>query len=379
MENVLEKKASDQNTNDNNGQKAAAKKKNRTFALILIVLVVVGGIYGISKYIHAKNNEGTDDAQINGNISPVVARISGFIVSVRVNDNQLVKKGDTLLILDDRETKIRVMQAQAALENAKSSLYVAQVNTSAANANTASSESNITTAEANIQAAEVRMWRAQKDFERYSDLIKDHSVTQVQYEQALAEKQTAERQLKVLSDQKKSTESQAKAVASQSNATAQQIKVAASVVKQREADLQSALLDLSYTIITAQADGQLSAVNFEPGQLVQAGQQLFNIVVNNDIWVTANFKETQLEKMRVGQSATIEADVFPGHEFEAKVASFSPATGSRFALLPPDNASGNFVKVVQRIPIKIKFANSSDSLIKQLRPGMNVFAEVHFK
>ncbi len=379
MENVLEKKASDQNTNDNNGQKAATKKKNRTFALILIVLVVVGGIYGISKYIHAKNNEGTDDAQINGNISPVVARISGFVVSVRVNDNQLVKKGDTLLILDDRETKIKVMQAQAALENAKSSLYVAQVNTSAANANTASSESNITTAEANIQAAEVRMWRAQKDFERYSDLIKDHSVTQVQYEQALAEKQTAERQLKVLSDQKKSSESQAKAVASQSNATAQQIKVAASVVKQREADLQSALLDLSYTIITAQADGQLSAVNFEPGQLVQAGQQLFNIVVNNDIWVTANFKETQLEKMRVGQSATIEADVFSGHEFEAKVASFSPATGSRFALLPPDNASGNFVKVVQRIPIKITFTNASDSLIKQLRPGMNVYAEVHFK
>ena len=379
MENVLEKKASDQNTNDNNGQKAATKKKNRTFALILIVLVVVGGIYGISKYIHAKNNEGTDDAQINGNISPVVARISGFVVSVRVNDNQLVKKGDTLLILDDRETKIKVMQAQAALENAKSSLYVAQVNTSAAHANTASSESNITTAEANIQAAEVRMWRAQKDFERYSDLIKDHSVTQVQYEQALAEKQTAERQLKVLSDQKKSSESQAKAVASQSNATAQQIKVAASVVKQREADLQSALLDLSYTIITAQADGQLSAVNFEPGQLVQAGQQLFNIVVNNDIWVTANFKETQLEKMRVGQSATIEADVFSGHEFEAKVASFSPATGSRFALLPPDNASGNFVKVVQRIPIKITFTNASDSLIKQLRPGMNVYAEVHFK
>ena len=379
MENVLEKKASDQNTNDNNGQKAAAKKKNRTFALILIVLVAVGGVYGISKYIHAKNNEGTDDAQINGNISPVVARISGFVVSVRVNDNQLVKKGDTLLILDDRETKIKVMQAQAALENAKSSLYVAQVNTSAANANTASSESNITTAEANIQAAEVRMWRAQKDYERYSDLIKDHSVTQVQYEQALAEKQTAERQLKVLSDQKKSSESQAKAVASQSNATAQQIKVAASVVKQREADLQSALLDLSYTIITAQADGQLSAVNFEPGQLVQAGQQLFNIVVNNDIWVTANFKETQLEKMRVGQSATIEADVFSGHEFEAKVASFSPATGSRFALLPPDNASGNFVKVVQRIPIKITFTNASDSLIKQLRPGMNVYAEVHFK
>jgi len=380
MENAVEKKAPNNNGKNQAGQEQPAnKKKNKTFAIILVLLVGIGATYGISKYIHARHNEDTEDAQINGNISPVVARVSGFVTLVRVNDNQFVKKGDTLLILDDRELKIKVMQAQAALENAKSSMGVAEVNTSVAQANTVSSESNINTAEANIQAAEVRMWRAQKDFERYSDLIKDHSITQLQYEQALAEKQSAERQMKVLSDQKKATESQAKAVASQSHATAQQIKVAASVIKQREADLESALLNLSYTIITAQADGQVSTINLEPGQLVQAGQQLFNIVVGNDIWVTANFKETQLEKMRVGQSATIEVDAFKGHDFDARVASFSPATGSRFALLPPDNASGNFVKVVQRVPVRIQFTNSSDSLLKQLRPGMNVSAEVHFK
>jgi membrane fusion protein (multidrug efflux system) len=376
MEKVIEKKPS---THVHVKEETPVKKKNKTFAIILVVLICLGGFYGVTKYLHAKYNEDTEDAQINGSISSVVSRIPGFITSVRVKDNQMVKKGDTLLVLDDREMKIKVMQAQAALENAKSSLNVAEANTNAAHANTVSSRSNVNTAEANIEAAKVRLWRAEKDFERYADLIKDHSVTQVQYEQALAEKQSAERQLKVLQDQKLSTESQANAVASQSNATSQQIKVALSVVKQREADLDNALLNLSYSVITAPVDGQISAINLEAGQLVQAGQQLFNVVVNNNVWVTANFKETQLEKMRVGQAATIEVDAFPGHKFEGKVASFSPATGSRFALLPPDNATGNFVKVVQRIPVRIEFTNASDSLIKQLRPGMNVGAEVHLK
>jgi len=375
VENKSSKKMKIENaTND----QVAVKKKNKTFAIILVVLVALGGYFGVSKFIHGQNNEETEDAQVNGNISPVIPRIAGYISSVRIKDNQLVKKGDTLVILDDREMKIKVMQAQAALDNAKSSLSVAHANTSAAAANTVSSQSNISTAEANIEAAKVRLWRAEKDYARYSDLIKDHSITEIQYEQALAEKQTAERQLKVLEDQKRSTESQSKAVASQSNATVQQIKVASSVIKQREADLDNALLNLSYTVIIAQADGQVSAINLEPGQLVQAGQQLCNIVVSDKVWVTANFKETQLEKMKIGQNVTVEVDAFPHHKFEAKVASFSPATGSRFALLPPDNASGNFVKVVQRVPVRIELSNN-DPLVKDLRPGMNVIAEVHFK
>ena len=374
-----EPKTSTKMTKDTTQEQEGVKKKNKTFIIILVVLVSLGGYYGISKYIHGQNNEDTEDAQINGNISPVIPRIAGYVSEVRVNDNQMVKKGDTLVILDAREMKIKVLQAQAALDNAKSSLTVAQANTISAQANTVSSQSNISTAEANIEAAKVRLWRAEKDFERYEDLIKDHSITQLQYEQALAEKQLAERQLKVLADQKNSTESQSKAVASQSTATGQQVKVAGTIIKQREADLENALLNLSYTVITAQANGQVSAINLEPGQLVQAGQQLCNIVLSNDIWVTANFKETQLTKMREGQSVTVEVDAFPGHEFAAKVTSFSPATGSRFALLPPDNASGNFVKVVQRVPVRIEFVDTKDELVKQLRPGMNVDAEVHFK
>lgn len=358
---------------------AAVKKKNKTFTIILAVLVVLGGYYGISKYIHSINNEETEDAQVNGNISPVIPRIAGYVSEVKIKDNQFVKKGDTLVILDNREMSIKVLQAQAALDNAKSSLSVANANTSAAQANSVSSKSNINTAEANIEAAKVRLWRAEKDFARYEDLVKDHSVTEQQYEQALAEKQTAERQLQVLMDQKKSAESQSLAVASQSDATGRQAQVAASVIKQRQADLDNALLNLSYTVIIAQAEGQISSVNLEPGQLLQAGQQICTIVLSNDIWVTANFKETQLEKMKVGQSVTVEVDAFPHHEFHAKVASFSPATGSRFALLPPDNASGNFVKVVQRVPVRIEFTDKNDSLVNQLRPGMNVVTEVHFK
>jgi len=121
----------------------------------------------------------------------------------------------------------------------------------------------------------------------------------------------------------------------------------------------------------------VSKVNVQPGQFLQSGQALFSVVLNNDIWVVANFKETQFNKMKIGQKVTVHADAFPGHDFDATLTSFSPATGARFALLPPDNSSGNYVKVVQRLPVKIEFTNPSDSMIKQIRPGMNVSVDVH--
>jgi membrane fusion protein (multidrug efflux system) len=130
-------------------------------------------------------------------------------------------------------------------------------------------------------------------------------------------------------------------------------------------------------VLTAPASGLVSKVNVQQGQFLQVGQSLFSIVLNQDLWVVANFKETQFEKMRIGQKVTVHVDAYPGHSFEAKLSSFSPATGSRFALLPPDNASGNFVKVVQRLPVKIEFTATDDSLIKQLKPGMNVAVDVH--
>jgi membrane fusion protein (multidrug efflux system) len=263
------------------------------------------------------------------------------------------------------------------LETAKSSLAEARSTTSAANANIGTSRAAIGTIDAQIDAAKVGVWRTEQDYQRYANLIKDHSVTQQQYDQALAAKQTAEKQLKILQQQRTQAAQQTSAVASQSSATGSQVGIASSIIKQRQADVDNAKLNLSYAVITAPADGLISKVNIQPGQYLQAGQSFFSIVLNNNLWVVANFKETQLNKMREGQKVIIHVDAFPKHNFEAIITSISGATGSSFSVLPPDNASGNFVKVVQRIPVKIEFANVSDSLISKLRAGMNATADVH--
>ncbi|MEI6947684.1 HlyD family secretion protein [Paraflavisolibacter sp. H34] len=347
------------------------------FPLILLLLVGGGAWFGISKYTHAQHHEETDDAQVSANISPVIPRIAGYVADVRVKDNQRVKKGDTLLVLDDRDMVIRLEQAEAALATAQSSLGAARATSSAASANIATSRASISTIDAQIETAKVAVWRARQDYDRYANLIKDHSITQQQFEQAKAAKETAESQLQVLQSQKAQAGQQTAAVASQSGATAQQINVASAVIKQRQADVDDARLHLSYAVITAPADGLVSKVNIQPGQFLQAGQSLFSIVLNDQKWVTANFKETQLQKMKEGQKVLVHVDAYPDHQFEAKLASFSAATGSSFAVLPPDNASGNFVKVVQRVPVRIEFVHPSDPLLQQLRAGMNVTVDVH--
>jgi membrane fusion protein (multidrug efflux system) len=360
-----------------NEVKAAPKKRNPIFIIILILLVLGGGWFGYTKYQHAQHHEDTDDAQVSADIVPAIPRVSGYVTDVRVRDNQRVKKGDTLVVLDSRDYVIKVEQAEAALGIARSNLGSAQANTNAAKANIATSQASIGTIEAQIESAKVNVWRTTEDYNRYANLIKDHSVTQQQFEQASAAKQLAERQLDILQQQKLQASQQTNAVASQSNASASQINVADATIKQRQVDVDAAKLNLSYTVITATQDGLVSKVNVQPGQFVQAGQALFSIVHSEDVWVIGNFKETQLNKMVVGQKVIVKADVFPKHQFTAVLSSFSPATGSTFALLPPDNASGNFVKVVQRLPVKIEFTDKSDSLIKKLRPGMNVFVDVY--
>ena len=357
--------------------KKIKKKRNPIFIIVLAILVVGGSWFGVSKYQHSLHHEDTDDAQVSADISPVIPKVAGYIIDVRVRDNQSVKKGDTLLILDDRDYVIKVEQAQAALQIAQSSLSSARATTSAAKANIATSQASVGTVDAQIEAAKITLWRASQDFERYANLFKDHSITQQQYEQASAAKQTAEKQLAILQEQKKQAQQQTNAVSVQSNATGSQVNVAEATIHQRQVDVDAAKLNLSYTVITAPQDGLVSKINVQPGQYVQAGQPVFSIVHSENVWVIANFKETQLDKMKEGQKVIIHVDAYPGHKFEARLASFSPATGSTFALLPPDNASGNFVKVVQRLPVKIEFTNASDSLIKKLRPGMNVMVDVH--
>jgi membrane fusion protein (multidrug efflux system) len=379
MESEKEEVSSNNEMKNNNEKAAEPKKRSKVFLIVLILMVIVGGWFGISKYTRAQHHEETDDAQIEADIIPVIPRVSGYVKDVMVKDNQKVQKGDTLFAIDDRDYKIAVMQAEAALETAKSNVAASRANTAAARSGIATSKQGVATIDAQIDAAQINLTRATQDFNRYQNLIQDHSITQQQFEQAQAAKELAEKQLDILKQQKKQASTQTGVVSSQSNATAETIAVAESVVKQREVEVEEAKLKLSYCIITAPESGRISRVNLQEGQLLQAGQSTFNIVHSENIWVVANFKETQYRKMAVGQKVVVHADAFPDHDFEAVVSSFSPATGAKFSLLPPDNASGNFVKVVQRLPVKIEFTNPSDSLLQRLRPGMNVDVDVHLK
>jgi membrane fusion protein, multidrug efflux system len=357
---------------------AQPKKNNKTFIIVLGLLVVVGGYFGVSSYLHGLRHEETDDAQIDASISPVIPRISGYVAKVCVKDNQSVKKGDTLVILDSKNEQIALSQMQAALNSARSNKEVAGATTIATEANVTTFKANALTVDAQIEAAKVTLHRASQDYERYYNLYQDHSVPRIQLDQADAAKQSAEKQLKVLQEQKDAILKQANAANSQTTVASRQVNVAAATIEQRMADYQNALLNLSYTVITAPEDGTISKVNIQVGQYLQMGQTIFNIVLDTNPWVTANFKETQVAKMRIGQKVFVHVDAFPGQEFEAKIASFSPATGAKFALLPPDNASGNFVKVVQRLPVRIEFSKESP-LIKELRPGMNVDVDVNIE
>jgi membrane fusion protein (multidrug efflux system) len=365
--------------NNNTQTTEPKKKKSLVFPIILAAVVIGGGIFGYRSYTYGQFHEETDDAQIASNMNPVISKISGYVAEVKVKDNQFVKKGDTLVILDNRDQKIALEQAQAALSTAQSNISSAKSSTNATSKNINSSQAAVATANAQIEAAKVNVWKTSQDLKRYSVLVKDHSITEQQYEQALAAKQSADKQLQVLVDTRNQIAQQTRIASSQTEASSQQISVAGSVAKQREVDVESARLNLSYTVIVAPEDGFVGKVPIQAGQFLQAGAQLFSLVKNDQKWVIANFKETQVAKMVEGQKVKIEIDAFPDTEFDGVVSSFSPATGSTFSILPPDNASGNFVKVVQRLPIKIDFVKLNPNIAKRLRTGMNVKAEVSLK
>lgn len=356
------------------------KPTNKKFLVILIVLVVLGATYGIYKYMHSLAHEETDDAQVEKNMNPILPRVTGYVTKVYVKDNDFVKKGDTLFTIDDKDYVIRVEEAKAALAAAKGNFEAAKADIGGATANISVSEANVQSSKGNIEAAKVRLWRATNDFQRFENLYKNHSITKQQFEQAQAAKQEAEAQLKVLQQAENASNYQKNVIVSRSNVTGKQVDVASANIKKAQAMLDAAKLNLAYTVVTASIDGQVATIDIQPGQLVQPGQALFYIINNQDAWVVANFKETQLNKMKEGQKVTIIADAYPDVKFEGVLTSFSPATGSRFSLLPPDNATGNFVKTIQRLPVKISLTENNDKeKIKLLRPGMNVEVDVHVK
>ncbi len=343
---------------------AAPNGQRRRFVLaagVVVGLVVVA--LGARAIWFATTHESTDDAQVDGHITPLSARIGGYVISVRVQDNQQVRAGDTLVVLDDRDLRAQVEQKSADLaaliatvgSRGRVGQAVAQLDQARAAA--AAAAATVTQDEANAQ-------KAASDLERYQALSARNIVSQQQLDAARAAAAATAAQL---------TAAQRNAVAAQEQVTASMAALAGSEarVAAARAVLDQAELQLSYTVVTAPADGVVSKKAVEIGQLVQAGQPLMSLVPLHDVWVTANFKETQIEDIRPGADATIKADAYPDRVFHGDVESVSPATGARFSLLPPDNATGNFTKIVQRIPVRIHLDGQTDPA-HLLRPGMSV-------
>ncbi|CAN1558571.1 EmrA Multidrug resistance efflux pump [Flavobacteriaceae bacterium] len=351
-----------------------SNKKN----IIIAVLILSALSYGIYKYVHSLSHESTDDAQIEKNMNPIIPRVMGYITKVNIKDNDYVKKGDTLFTIDNNDYIVKLEDAKAALIAAQGNFEVSKADVGSALASVSVSDANVQSAGGTIETAKIRLGRATNDFERYENLYKNHSITKQQFEQALAAKQEAESQLRILQQQQKASAFQKSVIIAKSNVSNKQTEVASANIKRAEAMLAAAKLNLSYTVVTAAIDGQVSKISIQPGQLVQPGQALFYIINNQEAWVIANFKETQLDKMKMGQKVTVKVDAYPDTDFQGELTSFSPATGSKFSLLPPDNATGNFVKTIQRLPVKISLNTSNDpGKIKLLRPGMNVNVDVH--
>jgi len=353
---------------------------NKKFIFIFATLILLGGSYGVYKYMHSLSHESTDDAQIEKNMNPIIPRVAGFVTKVYVKDNDFVKKGDTLFTIDNKDNVARVEEANAALLSAEGSYEASKADIGTAQANVSVSDANIQSAGGSIETAKIRLNRASNYFERYAKLYKNRTITKQQFEQAEAAKLEAQSQLRILEEQQKASTFQKNVASARTNVSNKQAEVALSNIKRAQAVLKAAKLNLEYTIVTAAIDGQVSKISIQPGQFLQPGQSLFYIINNSEAWVIANFKETQLNKMIVGQKVTLKVDAYPDTQFKGTVASFSPATGARFSILPPDNATGNFVKTIQRLPVKISIDATNDSeKIKLLRPGMNVDVDVHIK
>jgi len=300
---------------------------------ILAIALIAGGIYGWRTIHFYQGHAETDDAQIEAHVEPVIPKVGGHVTEVLVEDNQRVEKGQVLVRIDERDLRARVATAAADLANAR-----------AAAAATRSA----------VSAAETEHRRAAADLARYQALRAKEEISQQQYDAARAASEASE---------------------AQTRAQGEQVTAAAAKIAQKQADLDLAKLQLSYATLVAPGPGWVTRKNVEVGQFVQPGQPLLAIVSDEQPWVVANFKETQLKKMRVGQPAIVTVDAYPKRELHGHVDSIAAATGARFALLPPDNATGNFTKVVQRVPVKIVFDEPPDPE-RRLRAGMSVTAIV---
>ncbi|OIV39958.1 HlyD family secretion protein [Flavobacterium johnsoniae] len=337
------------------------KKRNTVLTILSFIFLIAGGLWILSLFFDFNTYESTNNAQVEAYISNVSAKAAGHIKEIRFETNELVHKGDTLVILDDSEYLIKVKQAEADLSIAEGNLH--------------SMEQTITTSTSNQAAGKEKLAgdlagleKAQKDYERFKRMYADSAVTRNQYDQVLSKLKSEEAYLKA---GQKGVEASS-SITRQSNIN---LEAAKATVARKKADLEAAKLQLSYTAILAPTDGIVGERNLSIGELINANQTIAAIVLNQKLWVSANFKETQIEKIKIGQQVAITIDALDSKEFKGKVVGFSPATGAKFSMVEPDNSTGNFVKVTQRIPVKIEFEASAKEL-EELKPGMNVTVDV---
>jgi membrane fusion protein, multidrug efflux system len=400
--------------NDATVEESPEKKSRRKIILfaVLALLIVGGGLF----YWHSTFTESTDDAQVDGDLYQVSSRVTGQVIKVYVEDNQNVKAGDLLAEIDPKDYQVALEQAQANLASAQANAVQASVNVPIINLNTLTSVSTtssdvqaataaIAQAQKEAQAAEARVAearanevKAQLDVDRYTPLVEKDVISKQQFDGAVAalaanKASVLEAEATVIAQQSAVTQaiqklSQAKSTANQSVKTApdqvhaQQARANAALadVKQAQAKVDQAVLNLSYTKITAPTTGVVNKKNVQVGANLSIGQDLLTIIPLTNLWVTANFKETQLERMRPGQNVTLKVDALGGRRFHGVVKQIGGATGSRLSLFPPENATGNYVKVVQRIPVRIDFTNlQEENQDYALRPGFSVTPIVSVK
>ncbi len=333
--------------------------------IVTVAVMAVAAVWVCGKFVHLGDVEFTDNAQVRQQIVPVNSRVQGYVKEIRFKEFEPVRKGDTLVVIDDADMRLRVAQARADWQNAVAGRGVADRSVGVASANVAVSE-------ASIAEAKVVMEMAETDFGRYGKLLEQNAVTRQQYEGARTDYEAKKARYEMLARQRKATSSVVEE-------TRQRIAQNDAGMELAKALLETAELNLSYCVITAPCDGYASRKEIQVGQLVQPGQTLLDVVDSADVWVIANYKETQLRHIAPGSEADIRVDAVPGVTFRGRVVSLSKATGASLSILPQDNSAGNFVKVRQRVPVRIEFSkdnNASD--MSRLRAGMNVECEVRY-
>ncbi|ALR29935.1 hemolysin D [Chryseobacterium sp. IHB B 17019] len=349
-------------------EKKKENKKNKIRAIIsnIVVFLIIGfGLYWlVREYFHVGDKTYTEAAQVEEFINPINTRVSSYIKEIKFIEHQKVKKGDTLVILDDREILTQLGQAEAAYQNA-----LAQKNATSSSVNTVSN--NVNVMEANIAGAKARLWNAEQNLNRYKNLLASEAVTRQQYDQVKTEYDAQKAAYEALANQKQSANLSTTEVKSK-------LGINDAEIKRTKSALEMAKINLSYTVITAPYDGVMGRRTISEGQLIQPGQQVATIVLNGQKWVTANFLESQMPNIKIGEKMMMTADALDGQKFEGIVTAISAATGSKYSNVPTDNSTGNFIKVQQRIPVRIEFtASNKKEDIDKLSAGMNVNVNIN--